>query len=100
MSAAEMDRVLADATGRVEALEAALHGLTRLRARLTHPSGVLSVEVDENGGLCGLWISEALDRVDAAELGRALTETADRAAEMVAGQRDRILASLHDALTH
>lgn len=95
-----MDRVVSAAAARLESLETALHLLGGLRARVTHGSGVVSVEVDENGGMTGLWISESLDRVDATDLGRAVTETAARAADVVSTQRDRILASLHDVFTY
>jgi hypothetical protein len=95
-----MDRVVARASRGVENLEDALHGLTTLRARVTHESGLVSVEVDEQGGLCGLWIVEDLDRVDARDLGRAVVEAAAAAAQIVAARRDQILASLQDALTY
>ncbi|SDD85998.1 hypothetical protein SAMN05444580_10760 [Rhodococcus tukisamuensis] len=95
-----MDRVVSAAATRLESLETALHLLGGLRARVTHGSGVVSVEVDENGGMTGLWISESLDRVDATDLGRAVTETAASAADVVSTQRDRILASLHDVFTY
>lgn len=95
-----MDRVVSVAAAALELLETALHLLGGLRARVTHDSGVVSVEVDENGGMTGLWISESLDQVDATDLGLAVTETAARAADVVSAQRDRILASLHDVFTY
>ncbi|MFE3289762.1 YbaB/EbfC family nucleoid-associated protein [Rhodococcus sp. NPDC059234] len=99
-TANEMDPVVARAAQRIENLEQALRGLTTLRARVTHESGLVTVEVDEQGGLRDLRIVEALDRVDARDLGRAVVEATAAAAEIVAGRRDQILASLHDALTY
>ncbi|MFC9787633.1 YbaB/EbfC family nucleoid-associated protein [Rhodococcus sp. NPDC127528] len=96
----EIDGVVARASHGVENLEQALHGLTTLRARATHESGLVRVEVDEQGGLRDLWIAEGLARVDARDLGHAVVEAAAAAAEIVAGRRDQILASLRDALTY
>ncbi|MFD4292940.1 hypothetical protein ACFWPA_08965 [Rhodococcus sp. NPDC058505] len=89
-----MDAVVTRAGTRLADLEEALHQLTTARARVTHPSGLVSVEADEHGGMCGLWLPAALGGVDAGDLGRAVVETAARAAELVAAQREQVLASL------
>lgn len=94
-----MDLVVERATGRVNHLEDALHNLTRMRARVTHDSGLVSVEVDEHGGMSGLWISESIAHVDARDLGAIITATAARAALMVADRREQILTSLQAAFT-
>lgn len=94
-----MEAVVARAHAGVDALEDALRDLSSARARVTHRSGLVSVEVNEHGGMCGLWLPESLDGVDAGELGRAVVETAARAAELVAERRERVLASLARQLT-
>ncbi|MFC7447630.1 YbaB/EbfC family nucleoid-associated protein [Rhodococcus daqingensis] len=95
----QMDLIVERASGRVDDLENALHDLTRARARVTHDSGLVSVEVDRNGGMSGLWISESIAHVDARELATMITTTAARAAQMVADRRERILTSLQAAFT-
>ncbi|AQA22189.1 ybaB/EbfC DNA-binding family protein [Rhodococcus sp. MTM3W5.2] len=95
----QMDLVVERATGMANHLEDALHNLTRARARVTHESGLVSVEVDENGGMSGLWITESIAHVDSRELAAMITATAARAAQMVADRRERILASLQAAFT-
>ncbi|MFD4181648.1 YbaB/EbfC family nucleoid-associated protein [Rhodococcus sp. NPDC058514] len=99
MSEHQMDLVVERATGQVNHLEDALHNLTRARARVTHDSGLVSVEVDQNGGMSGLWISESIAHVDARELAAMITSTAARAAQMVADRRERILTSLQASFT-
>lgn len=95
-----MDAAVAGAVASLASLEDTLHELSTARARATHPSGLVSVEVDAQGGMCGLWIAESLDDVDARDVGRAVVETAARAAQLVADRRDRILASLRGRLTY
>ncbi|MGW0177387.1 YbaB/EbfC family DNA-binding protein [Rhodococcus sp. NPDC003322] len=94
-----MDAVVARAGAGLQSLEDALDQLSSARARVTHGSGLVSVEVDQHGGMCGLWLPESLDGVDARDLGRAIVETAGRAAGLVAQRREAILASLARALT-
>lgn len=93
-----MDAVLATASGRLGSLEQTLHELSTARARVTHPSGLVTVEMTTDG-LTGLWIAESLVDVAASDLERAVTEAAAHAAELVAEQRDRSLASLHARLS-
>ncbi|GAA4478501.1 hypothetical protein GCM10023094_22260 [Rhodococcus olei] len=93
-----IDEVVARATAGLASLEQTLGELSALRGRATDPSGLVTVEVDEQGGLIDLRIPESLRDVDARELGRAVVATAARAAATVAERRDRILASLHDRL--
>ncbi|SEM35097.1 YbaB/EbfC family nucleoid-associated protein [Rhodococcus maanshanensis] len=95
----EMDLVVERAIDRANHLEDALHDLTRARARVTHDSGLVSVQVDENGGMSGLWISESIAHVDSRELAAMITATAARAAQMVADRREQILASLQASFT-
>lgn len=99
MSGAEMDAVVARATAGLAALDDTLHQLSSARARVTHSSGLVSVEVDEHGGMCGLFFPESLSGTDADELGRAVIETAARAAQLVAERRERLLASLAERLS-
>ncbi len=94
-----MDAVVARATTGLAALDDTLHQLSSARARVTHSSGLVSVEVDEQGGMCGLFFPESLSGADADELGRAVVETAARAAQLVAERRERLLASLAERLS-
>lgn len=92
-----VEGVLSTATARLGSLEQALHELSTARARVTHPSGVVTVEVTADG-LTGLWITESVTGVAADDVGRAVTEAAAAAAELLTEQRDRSLASLRARL--
>ncbi|MFF0817510.1 YbaB/EbfC family nucleoid-associated protein [Rhodococcus sp. NPDC003318] len=100
MSGSEMDAAVARATAGLDSLEDALHQLSTARARVTHPSGLVSVEVDWQGGMSGLWIAQSLHRVDARDVARAVVEAAAHAAALVSDRRDRTLASLEGRLTY
>ncbi|EME14829.1 hypothetical protein [Rhodococcus triatomae] len=95
----DMDVVVARAGAGLAAMDDALHQLSTARSRVTHSSGLVAVEVDEQGGMTGLFLPDSLAGVDAGELGRAVVETAARAAQLVAERRERILASLGDRLS-
>lgn len=99
MTGPAMDAVLARATAALAAMEETHHRLATARARVTHPCGLVSVEVDAEGAMTGLWMAESLTGVDAGELGRVIVETAVRAAELVARQRDALLASLANGVS-
>lgn len=94
MTGRAMDAVVARACSGLAALEEAAHELSVARVRVTDDAGLVSVEVDQYGGLCRLWIAESLDGTHADDLGRTVVETAARAAELLAQRGDLTLASL------
>jgi hypothetical protein len=72
---AEMDALVAAATEKLEALEAALYGLGQVRGRFTTEDGQVSVEVDSNGALVGLRLAESItSRTPAEDAGAQRSE--------------------------
>ena len=90
-----MDELVADATGKLEHLEAALHSLRQVRERAT--SGPVTAEVDGKGALLGLWLDEAITDLPARDVGRLIVATCHRAAQAAGSRRAQVLSNLNEA---
>ncbi|MCM6777757.1 YbaB/EbfC family nucleoid-associated protein [Nocardia sp. CDC159] len=92
---AEMDALVAAATQKLEALEAALYGLKQVRGRHTTDDGSVSVEVDSNGALVALSLSEAVTSRPPAEVGQAIIWACQQAAQDAGEQRSKVVSELN-----
>ncbi|MBJ8347374.1 YbaB/EbfC family nucleoid-associated protein [Antrihabitans sp. YC2-6] len=93
----QMDALVANATAKLEQLEAALDSLQKLRARFTTPDGTVTAEVDGNGALVGLWLDEAVGGMAPNAVGAAITQACQQAAGLAGQRRAAVLTRLNDA---
>ncbi|WP_194817521.1 YbaB/EbfC family nucleoid-associated protein [Nocardia sp. XZ_19_385] len=94
---AEMDALVANATAKLEALEAALYGLKQVRGAFTTEDGAVSVEVDSDGALTGLKLSEAVTSMAPADVSQLIVWACRQAAEDAGGQRSNVIAALNES---
>ncbi|MBF6193063.1 YbaB/EbfC family nucleoid-associated protein [Nocardia implantans] len=94
---AEMDALVASATQKLEALEAALYGLKQVRGRFTSPDGAVSVEVNSDGALVGLTLAESVTSLPPAEVGQLIVWACRQAAEDAGAQRSKVVATLNES---
>lgn len=94
---AEMDALVAQATQKLEALEAALHGLKQVRGAFTTEDGAVSVEVDSDGALTALRLGESVTSLPPAELGKLIVWACRQASEDAGGQRSKVVATLNES---
>lgn len=94
---AEMDALVAGATQKLEALEAALYGLKQVRGQFTTEDGMISVEVDSDGALVGLRLSEAVTSLPPAETAQLIIWAGRQAAEDAGNQRSGVIAALNES---
>jgi DNA-binding protein YbaB len=92
---AEMDALVAAATEKLEALEAALYGLGQVRGRFTTEDGQVSVEVDSNGALVGLRLAESITSRTPAEVSQAIIWACTQAAQDAGAQRSEVVSNLN-----
>ncbi|MBF6330960.1 YbaB/EbfC family nucleoid-associated protein [Nocardia transvalensis] len=92
---AEMDALVAQATQKLEALEAALYGLKQVRGRYTTEDGSVSVEVDSDGALVALTLAETVTSRSPAEVGQAIIWACQQAAQNAGEQRSKVVAELN-----
>ncbi|GAB2566496.1 YbaB/EbfC family nucleoid-associated protein [Nocardia heshunensis] len=96
---AEMDALLDRVNQQLETLEATLHGLSQVRARFSADDRSVTAEVDADGALTGLWLSESVTSRSPAELSRLILWACQQAAQEATAQRARIVARLNESLT-
>ncbi|MFJ9368281.1 YbaB/EbfC family nucleoid-associated protein [Nocardia sp. NPDC101769] len=96
---AEMDALVKGVSDKVEALEATLHGLSRIRGRCTSQDGSVTAEADGDGALTGLWLAESVTAHAPAEVSRLILRVCQQAAAEATAQRSRIIARLNDSLS-
>ena len=96
---AEMDALVARATDKLEALEAALYGLQQVRGRYRADDGSVTVEVDSNGALVGLELAESVSSRPPAEVGQLITWACQQAARDAGAQRSEVVGTLNAAFT-
>ncbi len=96
---AEMDALVAQATEKLEALEAALYGLKQIRGRFTTQDGSITTEVDSEGALVGLDLAESITSQPPAEVGKAIVWACKQAAEQAGAQRSAVVATLNSSFT-
>jgi|GEM_PF-841077 len=94
---AEMDALVAAATDKLEALEAALFGLGQVRGRFTTEDGQVSVEVDSNGAMVGLRLAESITSRTPAEVGQAIVWACAQAAQDAGEQRSAVVSNLNSS---
>jgi DNA-binding protein YbaB len=94
---AEMDALVAAATEKLEALEAALYGLGQVRGRHTTEDGLVSVEVDSDGALVSLRLAESITSRSPAEVGQAIVWACSQAAQDAGEQRSGVVATLNSS---
>ncbi len=94
-----MDALVAAATDKLEALEAALYNLKNVRGTFTAEDGSVSVEVDSDGALVGLTLSEAVTSRSPAEVGQLIIWACQQAAQNAGEQRSQVVATLNSAFT-
>ena len=94
---AEMDALVASATDKLEALEAALYGLKQVHGRFSTEDGAVSVEVDSDGALVALTLSESVTSMPPAEVGQLIVWACRQAAEDAGGQRSKVIATLNES---
>ncbi|RJO72243.1 YbaB/EbfC family DNA-binding protein [Nocardia panacis] len=94
---AEMDALVANATAKLEALEAALYGLKQVRGRFTSEDGMVTAEVDSDGALVGLSLAETVTALPPAEVGQLIVWAARQASEHAGSQRSKVVATLNES---
>ena len=94
---AEMDALVAAATEKLEALEAALHGLGQVRGRHTTDDGLVSVEVNSDGALVALRLAESITSRAPAEVSQAIIQACAQAAQDAGEQRSEVVATLNSS---
>src|SRR5690348_5954304 len=96
---AEMDALVAGATRKLEALEAALYGLKQVRGRFATEDGLVSVEVDDSGALVALHLSESVTSLPPAEVSQLIIWACWQAAEDAGNQRSNVIGTLNESFT-
>lgn len=94
---AEMDALVAGATRKLEALEAALYGLEQVRGRFGTEDGMVTAEVDSDGALVSLQLTEAVTALPPAEAAQLIIWACRQAAEDAGGQRSEVVAALNES---
>lgn len=94
-----MDALVNAATDKLEALEAALYELKNVRGRFTAEDGSVGVEVDSDGALVGLTLSEQVTSHPPAEVGQLIIWACQQAAQNAGEQRSEVVTTLNSAFT-
>ncbi|NEW53381.1 YbaB/EbfC family DNA-binding protein [Nocardia cyriacigeorgica] len=94
---AEMDALVAGATQKLEALEAALYGLEQVRGQFTTEDGMVSAEVNSDGALVALNLAETATSLPPAEVAQLIIWACRQAAEDAGGQRSNVVAALNES---
>lgn len=92
-----MDALVTGVTNQLEALEAALYDLKRIRGRFSSEDGSVTAEVDGEGALVGLWLAESVTSRPTAEVSQSILYACGRAAAEAGAQRSRIVARLNES---
>src|SRR4051812_11431396 len=94
---AEMDALVANATQKLEALEAALYGLKQVHGKFRSEDGTVGVEVNSDGALVALTLSESVTTLPPAEVGQLIVWACRQAAEDAGTQRSKVVATLNES---
>lgn len=94
---AEMDALVAGATRKLEALEAALYGLKQVRGRFSTEDGMVTAEVDSDGALVNLQLTESVTALPPAEAAQLIIWACRQAAEDAGGRRSEVVAALNES---
>ncbi|MGX1806508.1 YbaB/EbfC family nucleoid-associated protein [Nocardia sp. NPDC055321] len=93
-----MDALVNDVATRLDALETALDGLSRVRGRFGSPDGSVTAEVDGEGALTGLWLAESVTTRPPADVARLILWACGEAAAAASARRATVLARLNAAI--
>ncbi|MBO0854448.1 MAG: YbaB/EbfC family nucleoid-associated protein [Nocardia sp.] len=96
---AEMDALVAAATDKLEALEAALYSLKNVRGRFTSEDRSVTAEIDSDGALVGLTLAESVTSHPPAEVSQLIIWACQQAARNAGEQRSEVVATLNSAFT-
>ncbi|GGL24698.1 hypothetical protein [Nocardia jinanensis] len=96
---AEMDALVAGATRKLEALEAALYGLKQVRGHFSTEDGMITAEVDSDGALVNLQLTEAVTALPPTEAAQLIISACRQAAEDAGGRRSEVVATLNESFT-
>ncbi|QIS17929.1 YbaB/EbfC family nucleoid-associated protein [Nocardia terpenica] len=94
---AEMDALVAAATEKLEALEAALYGLKQVRGRHTTEDGAVRVEVDSDGALVALDLAESVTSRPPSEVSQLIIWACQQAAQDAGAQRSEVVSKLNSS---
>jgi hypothetical protein len=94
---AEMDALVDAATEKLEALEAALYGLKQVRGRHTTEDGSVTVEIDSDGALIALSLSEQISSRPPSEVSQLILWACQQAAKDAGTQRSAVVSTLNSA---
>jgi len=94
---AEMDALVANATAKLEALEAALYGLKQVRGQFTSEDGAVGVQVNSDGALVGLTLSEAVTTMAPTDVSQLIIWACRQASEDAGTQRSKVVATLNES---
>lgn len=97
MSEHEMDAIVERANNQVNLLEDALGGLQSIRATASSEEDRVTAEVDGNGTLTGLWMTDAISTMDARALAEVITATTNEAARIATEKRIRVMTTLQES---
>ncbi len=91
-----MDALVARVRAQADRFGDTLSALAAIRAEAAGLDGRVRVEVDGDGRLTDLWITESLHDVDVRGLEQAIVDTAQRAAATAAAEHARLAGPLFD----
>lgn len=94
-----MDALVKGVTDKLEALEAALHGLKQVNGRFTTEDGLVTAEVNSDGALVGLTLDEGITALAPAEAAQLIVQACKQATETAGDQRSNIIATLNESLS-
>lgn len=96
---AEMDALVERATQKLEALETALRDLKGVSGRFRTEDGLVTAEVNHEGALVGLHLSEAVTKHPPAEVAQLILWACGQAAEAAGQERSKVIAALNTSFS-
>ncbi|WP_405133369.1 YbaB/EbfC family nucleoid-associated protein [Nocardia sp. NBC_01388] len=94
----QMNALVSAVADRLEALEATLYELGRVRGQFTSDDRSVTAEVDGDGALTGLWLAESVTARPPAEVSQLVLWACQQAAAQASAQRAEALARLHESI--
>ncbi|MGW0039062.1 YbaB/EbfC family DNA-binding protein [Gordonia sp. NPDC003376] len=94
-----MDELEARAAAQLGRLREFGEQLARIRVRETSADDTVTIEVDGNGALLGLWLADGMDRLGGTRLGETVVTTAALAAQRAFAARAALTEDFTDSFT-
>ncbi|NDK91951.1 YbaB/EbfC family nucleoid-associated protein [Gordonia desulfuricans] len=94
-----MDELEARAAAQLGRLREFGEQLARIRVRETSADDAVTVEVDGNGVLLGLWLADGMERLGGARLGETIVTTSALAAQRAFAARAAVTEEFTDSFT-